>query len=153
MKKVVVSILLTIFGLCAFTPAVMAYNFGDYRSETLTGKAWEAMAADDIEAVLAYTNKNLELYGEQARKMQASLSDYVTGSNDDVFANWALNDIATSLFIQGETYRKSGMKDEAKEAYNKVIKEYTYGQAWDPKGWFWKPSEAAQEAIDSLGEI
>ena len=42
------------------------------------------------------------------------------------------------------------MKDEAKEAYNKVINEYTYGQAWDPKGWFWKPSEAAKEKLASV---
>ena len=124
-----------------------AYNFGDFRSETLAGKAWEALAQDDIEAVLAYTNKCIELYSEQAKKMENSLTAYVKGKNDDIFALWALNDVATSLFIQGEAYRKANMKDEAKEAYNKIIKEYTYGQTWDPKGWFWKPAEAAKEKL------
>ncbi len=124
-----------------------AYNFGDFRSETLVGKAWEALAQDDIEAVLAYTNKVLELYAEQAKKMQGSLSAYPTGSNDDIFGFWALNDVATSLFIQGEAYRKANMKDEAKEAYNKLVNEYTYGQSFDPKGWFWKPAEAAKEKL------
>jgi hypothetical protein len=124
-----------------------AYNFGDFRSETLVGKAWEALSQDDIEAVLAYTNKVLELYAEQAKKMQGSLTAYPQGSNDEIFGFWALNDVATSLFIQGEAYRKANMKDEAKEAYNKLINEYTYGQSFDPKGWFWKPAEAAKEKL------
>ncbi len=128
----------------------LAYNFGDFRSETLVGKAWEALAQDDIEAVLAYTNKCLELYAEQAQNMQKSLTGYVEGSNDDVFKMWALNDVATSLYIQGEAYRKASMKDEAKEVYTKLIKEYSYGQAWDPKGWFWKPADAAKEKLDMI---
>lgn len=131
----------------AATKNASAYNFGDFRSETLVGKAWEALAQDDIEAVLAYTNKCLELYGEQAKKMEGSLTDYPQGKNEDIFAYWALNDVATGLFIQGEAYRKANMKDEAKEAYNKVINDYKYGQAWDPKGWFWKPADAAKEKV------
>lgn len=130
----------------------VAVNFGDFKSSTLTTKAWGALAKSDIESVMAYTNKCIELYGEPARKMAAELKDYVVGSNDDVFKKWALNDVATSYYIQGEAYRKAKMKDEAKEAYNKVINDYTYGQAWDPKGWFWKPAEAAKEklaAVDS----
>ena len=30
-------------------------NFGDYRSTTLATKAWQALAQNDIESVLAYT--------------------------------------------------------------------------------------------------
>ena len=111
-------------------------NFGDYRSTTLTTKAWGALASNDIESVLAYTNKCISLYGAQASKMQASLKDYATGSNDEIFKYWALNDVATSYYIQGEAYRTANMKDEAKEAYNKLIKDYSFGQSWDPKGWF-----------------
>ncbi|MGE0268529.1 MAG: tetratricopeptide repeat protein [Candidatus Omnitrophota bacterium] len=124
-----------------------AYNFGDFRSETLTTKAWIALKEGDIEAVLAYTNKCLELYGEQAKKMQESLQAYPQGSNDEIFGFWALNDVATSLFIQGEAYRQASMQDEAKEAFMKVVNEYTYGQAWDTKGWFWKPADAAKEKL------
>ncbi len=150
MKKVLFAAWL-IMGTIFVSPALTwAYNFGDYRSVTLASKAWEALEKGDIEAVLAYTNKCIELYGAQAKKMQASLSDYVTGPNDLVFQQWALNDVATSLFIQGEAYRKANMMDEAKEAYQKLISEYTYGQCWDPKGWFWKPAEAAKEKLASL---
>ncbi len=122
-------------------------NFGDYRSSTLTTKAWGALAQNDIESVLAYTNKCISLYGAQASKMQASLKDYATGSNDEIFKYWALNDVATSYYIQGEAYRAANMKDESKEAYNKLINDYSFGQAWDPKGWFWKPAAAAKEKL------
>jgi len=125
-------------------------NFGDYRSSTLTTKAWGALAQNDIESVLAYTNKCISLYAAQASKMQTGLKDYATGSNDEIFKYWALNDVATSYYIQGEAYRAANMKDEAKEAYNKLIKDYTFGQAWDPKGWFWKPAAAAQEKLDMI---
>jgi len=131
----------------ATTAKKMPVNFGDYRSTTLVTKAWAALDQNDIESVLAYTNKCIELYAEQARKMQADLKDYVTGSNDDIFKLWALNDVATAYYIQGEAYRKANMKEESKEAYTKVVKDFTYGQCWDTKGWFWKPAEAAQEKL------
>ncbi|MCA9393603.1 MAG: tetratricopeptide repeat protein [Candidatus Omnitrophica bacterium] len=148
MKKMVLALTILTASLgMIHPPQAMAYNFGDFRSETLTTKAWMALKEGDIEAVLAYTNKCLELYAEQAQKMQASLEDYPQGSNDDIFSYWALNDISTSLFIQGEAYRQAGMEDEAKEAFMKVVNDYTYGQAWDPKGWFWKPAEASKEKL------
>jgi tetratricopeptide (TPR) repeat protein len=131
--------------VCPHTAA--AYNFGDFRSETLVGKAWTALNENNIEAVLAYTNKCIELYGAKAKEMQESLKDYVTESKDKVFSMWALNDVSTALFIQGEAYRKANMMDEAKAAYQKVIDEFSFGQTWDPKGWFWKPAEAAKEKL------
>jgi len=127
--------------------AAAAYNFGDHRSETLVGKAWQSLADDDIEAVLAYTNKCIELYASHAQKMQESLTGYPQGEKQDIFGFWALNDVATSYYIQGEAFRKAEMMDEAREAYEALINQYTYGQTWDTKGWFWKPAEAAQEKI------
>ncbi|HQP09951.1 MAG TPA: tetratricopeptide repeat protein [Candidatus Omnitrophota bacterium] len=151
MKKAVLVIALLMVGIGMIHPAIAAaYNYGDFRSATLATKAWEALAAKDLEAVLAYTNKCIELYAEQAKKMQASLEDYPAGTNEEIFAYWALNDVATCLFIQGEAYRQEDMKDEALAAYQKVVDDYAYGQTWDVKGWFWKPAEAAQEKIAML---
>jgi len=132
------------------SPTSYAYNFGDHRSATLASKAWEALKGKDLEAVLAYTNKCLELYEEPAQKMQASLTDYPAGTNEEIHSYWALNDVATCLFIQGEAYRDKGMNDEAKAAYQKIIDQYSYGQCWDVGGWFWKPADAAQEKIDMI---
>lgn len=148
MKRVLLVIAFLAAATGLIRPATAAaYDYGDFRSETLTTKAWGALKEEDLEAVLAYTNKCLELYAAQARKMQSSLDGYPEGSNDQIFAYWALNDAATSLFIQGEAYRKAGKNDEALEAYKKVVNEYSYGQAWDTQGWFWKPAEAAKEKI------
>ena len=150
MKRVFwIMVLAVTFGLQSLGVA-LAYDFGDYRSVTLATKAWDVLAKGDVEAVLAYTNKCIELYGEQAKKMQASLKDYATGTNDQIFSYWALNDVATCLFIQGEAYRKAKMNDEAKEVYQKLIKEYSFGQCWDPKGWFWKPADAAKEKLAAI---
>ena len=150
MKKTVQFLASLMLGMIFLLPGVeqaQAYNFGDFRSETLTTKAWEALQKEDIEAVLAYTNKNIELYSDQAKKMQTSMKDYAKGTNDEIFAYWALNDIATSYFIQGEAYRQKKMMDEAKEAYSTVVNEYSFGQTWDPKGWFWKPADASKEKL------
>ena len=152
LRKIIFVCALLVMGVTFGLPGVSYadYNFGDFRSSTLVGKAWKSLEEGDLEAVLAYTNKCLELYAEQAKKMEAGLTDYVKGTNDEIFANWALNDVATSLFIQGEAYRKAGMKDEAKAAYKKAIDEYKFGQCWDTGGWFWKPAEAAKEKITMI---
>ena len=128
-----------------------AIDFGDSKSATLIGKAWGAIADEDLEAVVAYTKKCLEVYGEEAAKQQSALQDYVVGTDEEVFVNWALNDVATILFIQGQAYQKAGMPEEAKASYQKLIAEFTYGQCWDPAGWFWKPAEAASEEIEKMG--
>lgn len=150
MRKLLIGVMATIVGVGLMSSGASAYNFGDYRSSTMVTKAWQALEANDLDAVLAYTNKCLELYENNAKKMQESLDSYPTGTNDEIFAYWALNDVATALYIQGEAYRKAGMMEEAKEAYNKVVKDYKYGQCWDVGGWFWKPAEAAAEKLVML---
>jgi len=137
-------------GVGLICSAAHAYNFGDYRSSTLITRAWQALNGKDLEAVLAYTNKCVELYANNAKKMQESLDDYPTGTNDEIFAYWALNDVATGYYIQGEAYRNAGMEGEARAAYNQVITEYKYGQCWDVGGWFWKPAEAAAEKMSMM---
>ncbi len=151
MKKAFLVLMVMVAGVGFLNPtSAVAYNFGDFKSETLVSKAWAALKAEDLEGVLVYTNKCLELYAEEAKKMQASLDDYPEGANEDIFAYWALNDVATALFIQGEAYRRADKKEEAMEAFKKLVDEYTYGQAWDTNGWFWKPAEAAKEKMAML---
>ncbi len=150
-KKVVfVLSILCAVAIGARSASAADYNFGDMKSSTLIGKAWTALNQNDLEGVLAYTNKCLELYTEQAKKTQSELTDYAKGTNEEINGYWALNDVAAALFIQGEAYRKADMKDQARAAYEKLINEYKFGQAWDIQGWFWKPAEAAREKIASL---
>lgn len=132
----------------AVVPSGGARNFGDHRSSTLTTKAWQSLSLKDTQGVLDYTNKCVEMYSADAVKMQASLKDYPAGTPQEIFAYWAVNDVATALFIQGEAYRKAKDFDKAKAAYNRVINEFSFGQAYDPASKsFWKPAEAAAEGL------
>ena len=134
----------------AAAPAA-GYAFGDYRSTTLTTKAWESLAVKDKAGVLVYTNKCIDMYAPAAVKMQAELKDYPLGDPQKIFSYWAVNDVATSLYIQGEAYRKAREFDKAKAAYQRVVKEFSYGQAYDPASkTFWKPADAARDALDMI---
>ena len=123
-------------------------TFGDYKSSTLTTKAWQSLALKDTEGVAFYTNKCIDMYSVQAAKMQADLKEYPSGDPQNIFSYWALNDVATSLFIQGEAYRKAKDMDKAKAAYQRVVNEFSYGQTYDPPSKsFWKPAEAAADGL------
>ncbi len=124
------------------------YIFGDYKSSTLTTKAWQALAQPDLDGVVAYTNKCITLYAKEAAKMQAGLSAYPSGDDQKVFSYWALNDVATSLYIQGEAYRKAKRIDEAKVAFQRIINEFSYGQTYDNGSkTFWKPADGAKDSL------
>ena len=138
-------------GMSAPFAVKAAYNFGDHRSSTLATKAWQALDAKDLEGVLVYSNKCVDMYKANAVAMQAGLTAYPAGDDQKVFSFWALNDIATVLYIQGEAYRQAGKMDEAKKAFGRVVNEFSFGQAWDPgKKIFWKPAEAAREKISMI---
>jgi len=134
--------------VCAQPAAPAAYNFGDHKSSTLTTKAWQALAEKNVDGVLTYVNKCVELYDVKAREMQASLKEYPAGEDQQVFSYWALNDIATGYYILGEAYMKAGNTDKAKEAFTKLVQDYSFGQTYDPgQKLFWKPAEAAKERL------
>jgi len=135
-------------------PMVMAdapkanLNFGDYKSSTLTTKAWQALGQNDLNSVLGYTNKCISMYAGEAAKQQGTLTEYPSGSNDKIFSYWALNDVATSLFIQGEALRKAKRYDEAKAIFNRISNEFSYAQTYSVESKnFWKPADAAKDSL------
>lgn len=137
--------------LVAAASANAAPDFGDHRSETLTTKAWDAYGSRNFDDALAYIGKTVELYEDEAKKMQASLKELPRREpKEETFKRWALNDVGTSLFIRGEILLKQGNKKAAKEAFDKLVKEFPFAQTWDPKGWFWKPADAAKKRLAEL---
>lgn len=125
-----------------------AQDFGDHSSATLTARAWGALDAAQLELALAYTDKCRELYLAEARKQQASLADFAP--DDEAHRLWALNDVGTCLFIEGQAHEKAGRTAEAVAAYRRLVDEYGFAQCWDKKGWFWKPAKAAADRIEAL---
>ncbi|HPO91178.1 MAG TPA: hypothetical protein P5270_02180 [Victivallales bacterium] len=154
-KEFVKKITRTLIGAFAIgiltLPLLAEPDYGDHSSSTLTTKAWNAMAQQQYDDALAYIAKCEELYGAEAKKMQASLTNYAPNDpKEETTKLWALNDVGTCMFIKGEVLLKKGDKKGALEAFNKLVKEYKYAQCWDPKGWFWKPAEAAKQKIVEL---
>ncbi len=150
MKKIVS--LLALLGLVSLSVAdehaTEELDYGDYTSVTLQVKSWDALGAGKYEDAVKYTEKCAELYEEKAREMQASLSS--KPAPDDVHDYWALNDVGTCYFIKGEALIKLRKYAEALAAFKIVRDDLNYAQAWDPKGWFWSPSDAAYPKIEML---
>lgn len=144
----VVSSMLAAVACAVATPQAQAQDFGDHTSVTLTGKAWQALADGKHDLVTAYTAKCRDMYEGEAIKQQASLSDFAPA--DKAHSYWALNDVGTCLFIEGQLREKQQKPKEAIAAYKPLVEELTYCQCWDTKGWFWKPAEAAAGRIKEL---
>lgn len=129
-------------------PAVADEDFGDSTSATLTGKAWAALASGDFARVSVFTGRCRELYADEAAKQQAGLKDFLPA--DKVHDMWALNDVGTCCFIEGQALEKQGRNADAAAAYKQVVESYGFAQCWDPKGWFWRPAEAASRRLAQL---
>jgi len=111
-------------------------DYGDYTSATLTSRAWDAFNAGEYRKVDLYVSKCLQLYQKEAARMQTSLTGFPpTGHEWDY---WALNDVATCLYIRGRALQKRGKNKEAGKDYQRILNEFNYGLAWDPRGWFWR---------------
>ncbi len=120
-------------------------DFGDYSSQTLTTKAWEAFAQKNYDLVYAYTGKCIELFSAQAAEMQASLT--APAPADTASSYWALNDVGTCLYIRAQAYEAQGKSKEALADYKKLMNDYSFAQTWDPKGWYWRPADAAKQRV------
>ena len=121
-------------------------DFGDKTSETLTGKAWEALRTKDFKAAIAYTDKCVKDFENKAQEQQSALQTFP--SRDKAFDYWALNDIGTSLFIKAMALKEEGKTDEATVHLKTIITSYRYAQCYDDKGkTFWKVAEAAEDQI------
>ena len=130
------------------TSGIQGQDFGDHNSSTLTTKAWNALGEGKFDLVQAYVNKCKELYGADALKQQAALKDFAP--KDTAAKEWALNDVGTCYFIEGQMLEKQGKKKEAVEVYKKLVSDLKYCQCYDTKGWFWRPAEAAAGKIKQL---
>jgi tetratricopeptide (TPR) repeat protein len=150
MKKIVS--LLALLGLASISladeHAAEALDYGDFTSVTLQGKSWDALGEGQYENAVKYTEKCVELYSDEARQMQGSLS--AKAPKDRVHDYWALNDVGTCYFIRGEALLKLKKDDEALAAYKTLVSDFYYAQAWDPKGWFWAPADAAAQKIEVI---
>lgn len=126
-----------------------ALDFGNFSSETLTTKAWKASDAGDQASAAGYTDKCIEMFADKAVEQQKALGAPLT-VKEEIFAQWALNDVGTCYFIRGQILEKQGKSKEAVEAYKFLVENLPFAQTWDTKGWFWKPADAAAGRVKAL---
>ena len=102
-----------------------------YPPELLTAAAWEALEERDITKVEAAVFLCLEIYGEDARKLQAEFeADY----NKYITALMTLRKttmrplvyVGEALFALGEAYRREGREEEALIVYGELVRHYSF---------------------------
>lgn len=117
-------------------------------SQEYVRKAWEASSQNNFEEIERLTNECVAAYGAEAKKQQASLTGFPSKGFENDYA--ALNDVATALFIHAEALMKKGETEKAKELFRQIANEFSWAQAWDPRGWYWSTAEKSQASIDKL---
>ncbi|HEX4085404.1 MAG TPA: hypothetical protein VHY22_10870 [Chthoniobacteraceae bacterium] len=126
-------------------------DFGDFKSSTLTAKAWKALGDKDYASAMGYTQKCIDMFKGQAVQMQKGLTaEPDTSDKEKVFANWALNDVGTCYFIQAKALEDQGNTKDALADYKFLADNLSYAKCWDTKGWFWSPAGAAKERVSAL---
>ena len=128
--------------------AALAQDFGDRSSATLTKGAWAALERGDLDETMAYTGKCRELYADEAARQQAELTGFPPRERGH--DAWALNDVGTCCYIEGQAHEKADRKAEAIAVYRRLVADFGFAQCWDERGWFWHPAEAAKERLDAL---
>ena len=114
--------------------------------------AWEALNEERYEDALVVTEECTELFGDVAREKHATMSGPVVASNElDYWMEYGvLTDVAACHFVRAEALMKLDRSEEALADYRVLTEELQYSQLWDPRGWFWKPADAAEERISEI---
>lgn len=137
---------------------------GDTSQEKIE-KAWAglnahkgAMDEKNLEQALVCTMSIIDRWRNQADEQQARRQQAgecrttpVVSQKDAYFASyWALADVGTAWFIRGQALSLQRRWPEAREAYKIVIDRYSCAYTWDPKGYFWKTADGAQEQYTKI---
>ncbi len=102
---------------------------GKYPSDQLSALAWEALEVRDVAKVEAAVFWCLEIYGEEAGKLQAEFE-----ADDNKYLDALMNPglttmrplvyVGEALFALGEVYYKEGRQEDAVLVYSELIHKY-----------------------------
>ena len=145
MKQIKLIILVIFFAICHMPYTICQGS----SSGELIVKAWEAHGRRDIEATFKYTQECIDLYKDEADRLQASLKA-LPKSKEEIEQVAVLNDVTTAYFIQAESLMRQEKLEEAKKIFKMIIDKYYYAQAWDQRGWYWQIAQAAASSIKKI---
>jgi hypothetical protein len=112
----------------------------DLGDSSLGNLMWGASQYGFIEnkpdKALVYVDKAMELYGDEARQQQASLSDFPpTDPPEAAYEYKVLNGMGLMMLMKGGILEKQGDRAGAEENYNMVIQDFGYAQFEDNGEW------------------
>ncbi len=117
-------------------------------SSEIVKLAWEASGQNNLTRLEELVRQCLEVSGQKAKEEQSMLTHFPVRGEESKYQD--LNDVATCLFIKAESLMNSGKKDEAMLKFQEILDEYSWAQAWDPRGWYWSVAEKSQASMDVL---
>lgn len=85
---------------------------------------------------------------DEAKRQQATLTSFP--SKEQTSTYWALNDVATAYFVLGRAWRAQGRFKEAAVVFDTIREQFSFAQAWDPKGWSWKLAAGAEDQLKMI---
>jgi hypothetical protein len=125
----------------------------------LTTAAWNALNKGDYTTAISTADDCISHFRSAADTEEMTLESAgaplpATGQTgpeekERILKRGVLNDAAACFFIRGEATSRLGRKNDAIDAYRNVVR-YKYGRVYDPSGFFWAPSEAAEERLNEL---
>jgi hypothetical protein len=149
------------------TIAVAALSIPSSRAdEACLKNAWIAFNKQAYEAAIKAADICIDEFGRKAERDEATIEarhepEPPLGAVSDadrqkIFSRGVLNDVGAAFFVKGrsaEALARSTKKQDyrtlAKDAYTSAAK-LKYARVWDTQGWFWSPSEAANDRLSSL---
>jgi hypothetical protein len=134
-------------------------------SAELIAKAWAALndfkaarrdeAGKYADKVQACTKVVIDTWTRQADEQEAArlqageckTNPGVKGKDAYFESYWALSDISAAWFIRGQFNSHQRNWVEARRAYTSITSNYPCAYIWDPRGWFWRAAEGAENEL------
>jgi hypothetical protein len=106
-------------------------------------RAWELLNASQQEEAVRFVDAALEECGKEAQKEALTMRGFAKPGRELEFHK--VNIAGTLGYVRALAFQRSGKRDEWLAALRRVWTDFPFCQAWDPKGWWWKPGEAAKK--------
>jgi len=110
--------------------------------------ARKAKDKGEFDKVYELATQAMQRFGNDARAQQKALKDFPPSEQINNYAE--LNNMAECQFIKAEALKNQGKKDGSIAAFKVIVTDFSFAQAWDPRGWFYKLAKTAREAIDRM---
>jgi tetratricopeptide (TPR) repeat protein len=127
----------------------------------LTKQAWDDFNKGDYERAIKSAEQCVSGFQVSAEKIELEITQRGTNGSETglldkthsvlVLSRGPLNDVGTCYFIIGDAALKLNRIQAAVDAFRSASK-YNHARAYDGKGSFWSPAEAAREKLAAISE-